>query len=239
MAVMLKDKNRQVPNGFRYLIPETGWDSTVVLPKFPSLRVLTDAVIQHRKGNMHMTNKHGWSLDPFVVENQIAQYNAEICRSMGWDSFITGDASTPPRAIQAPAQKKSAPVVVVRKTAAAVSMIRDWLGSNLEPVSKDLATKRAWVCGVRENGEGCQFNSAGGMLEKIGAIAGQQLKVLVAVKKDMNLATEFDSSLKSCTVCSCFLPVKVFVPLQHILDNTTPEEMERFDNRCWIKNRDA
>jgi len=46
--------------------------------------------------------------------------------------------------------------------------------------------------------------------------------------------TSLDSHLKTCVACDCHLPLKVHTPMKHILDNTSPEVMEKLDRRCWI-----
>lgn len=222
----LKDRNKFIPNGFRYIVPETGWTA----PLHSSFDALVKALIQHRRGNPHLARKHNWSLDYNVVANQVDEYNAAICVAHNWNDFILNEASfpklTPPRPNIGSASAGA--VAAVKRTVAGVKVVSDWLGSGLRPVSQERAEKRASIC-VK-----CPLNQDPNWLQKLDAIAAKQVKTLVEVKNDLTLKTSLDDKLLSCQACDCYLPTKVWIELQHVLKNTSAEARARLDPFCWI-----
>lgn len=230
MGFQLKDRNKQIPGGYRFLVAETNWDSTKVLYAMPSLRVITDALIQHRLGNPYLMRKYNWSTDPVVVENEVANFNAQICFANGWKDFITSDQPIPTPS--PPSTPQGGRVVrfaaSLKKTSSGIKLVTDWLGDGLQPVAKELAEKRAAVCVA------CPLNQEGNFWQKIDAIAAHKVKTLVAIKSDMEIKTPYDSQLKSCQACDCWNELKVQTPLDLILKNSSPEVMARLDKSCWV-----
>ena len=222
----LKDKFRQIPNGLRFFEPITGWDSTKVLGTHPSLDRLTDAVVAHRMGNPRYKSK--WATDRAGVTQDVEQYNVALCKANGWNDYITDGSVAPPK-FRPPTSRPGAGVAgASRRASAGIKLVVEWLGEGLKPVSIDIAEQRAAVC-VK-----CPKNEDGGFFEKIGALAAQQVKDLIEVRNDLALKTKHDGQLKSCSACSCWLPLKVFAVKEHVQKYTSEEVRERLDPSCWI-----
>lgn len=137
-------------------------------------------------------------------------------------------SDAPPKST--PRQQSHAAAVVdhVGKTAAGIRLVVDWLGNGLLPVPKAEAESRAAICVT------CPQNQTGDLWQRLDAKAADGLKRLISIKADMTLSTTQDARLKTCLACDCHLPLKVFAPMEHILENTSPEVMAQLDPRCWI-----
>jgi hypothetical protein len=229
MAVTLKNPEGQIPNGLRFMQPETGWDSTVSLGTFPSMDTLTRGVIDHRAGNPWLIQKHGWSVDFSQVKREMQEYNARICLEHGWLNFIITDEQ--PNAVPALPQKKtllSDGVAGVKRVAAGVGVFLDWIGAGGIPVSEDVAKRRAGICADCPKNDGGDWKKY--FTEPIAAKIKQQLEI----KHDLQLKTPKDSKLTVCSACDCPLQLKVWTPMEHILNHMSVDTMAKLDSRCWI-----
>lgn len=122
--------------------------------------------------------------------------------------------------------KGAAAVVGVDSTA-----LEEWLGAGGKPVSQETANSRASVC------VGCKANKKAGWLEAVTIPAAKALRGYLGLKHGMNLKTLHDSDIGSCSVCDCVLELKVWAPIEHVRDNTTPETMEKHKEAnadCWV-----
>lgn len=228
-SARLKDRFRQIPNGFTYLQAETNWDSVKVLGRHPSLTRLSVAVLEHRNGNPRLAKKNKWAMTIEGVEADVEAYNVAVCLSNGWHEFVTsGEAIAIPK--QWPPQPAPGGGVAgaSKRSIAGIKLVVDWLGSGLKPVSRELAESRSGVCAK------CPQNKEGDFWQRIGAVAAQQVKTLVEVKNDLQLRTSLDNKLQVCNACDCYLKLKVHAPLTHILSNTNDDTKKRLDPNCWI-----
>lgn len=225
--VHLKNPDGQIPNGLRFLQAETGWDSTKMIGKFPSMDTLVRGVITHRNGNAWLIQKHGWQTEYQDVLREMRDYNARLCLQHGWSKFISTDEESP-----APAQKKTLfgqqHVVGVRNVVAGVGVLIDWLGSGGMPVDQDVAESRAAICAT------CPKNDGGDWKKYFTKPIADKIKQQLEIKLDMQLKTAVDDRLTVCSACSCPLRLKVFVPRDYILQHTSDEVSAKLDPRCWI-----
>lgn len=223
----LKDRNRQIPGGLTFIQPETSWQP---IP-WSSFSSICQQLQQHRRGNPWLAKKHNWPLDLPGIEREVEAYVVKICEAHGWHDFISSGSGASPPNWSPPQQPQEGGLVVgAKRTVAGVKLVRDWLGSGLNPVERGLATKRAAIC-VQ-----CPLNQEGNFWQKLDALAAQQVKTLMSIKSDMDLKTDYDERLKSCQACDCWNPLKVWTPLNHILKHTTEEVKSRLDPKCWITN---
>jgi len=137
-------------------------------------------------------------------------------------------SDAPPKSIPQHRSVAAGAVDHVGKTAAGIRLVVDWLGSGLVPVPKAEAEQRAAICVT------CPQNQTGDLWQRLDAKAADGLKRLISIKADMTLETTQDAKLKTCVACDCDLKLKVWAPMKHILENTTPEVMAQLDPRCWI-----
>lgn len=210
----------QTPNGgWQFRVPQTGFvldrnskPSSVSI----TLDQAAELVQKHRLQNPQFNLPVAFH----AVRTEVLNYNRQRL------GLPASDA--PPKSIPQQPSRAAAVVDHVNKTAAGIRLVVDWLGSGLRPVAQAEADQRAAVCIT------CPQNQTGDLWQRLDAKAADGMKRLLSIKADMTLSTPFDSRLKTCVACDCHLPLKVFAPMKHILDNTKPEVMAQLDPRCWI-----
>lgn len=140
--------------------------------------------------------------------------------------------------IPAPASSFPQPQVAARplavsagiagRAAAGVKILLDWLGEGARPVDTVLAEKRSKVCVA------CPQNQQGDFFQRIEAGVAAGIRKTVEIKNSMRLRTTADDQLHTCQACDCHLPLKVWVPIKHILDHDREEIRANLDPKCWI-----
>lgn len=229
---MLKSRQIFPPSGFEVYVAETGWKSPIGL----GFRDTVFAVMDHRKANARFnlpTDEESVSawVDQFTEARLRSTYGAAA------DQWLIGasDGSPPPPFLSPPRRRPrvgvgAAEEVRAGKATVAIGLVLDFLGPSLKPVPHALAEKRASVCVT------CENNLPGGTLAHI---AGEGLKALLEYKAEEKLTTSHDAKLFECRCCMCNLHLKPHVELGYILEQTTPEVMEKLPPHCWIKTKDA
>lgn len=223
----MKDRNAFPPGGWTFYQPLTNWNA----PANQSFDVVVTALIEHRKANRFITDQNHLATEYEAVANEVDEYTAERMKSNpNWNHFL-GDASPPgffsPQRLQ---RSAAAAVANLKKTAAGIGLIREWLGDGLRPVEQSLANKRAEVC-VK-----CPLNQEGGFWEKLDAAGAEEVKKMVAIKNDMKLETPLDSQLKSCVACLCWNSLKVWTPIAHINNHTSTKVLNELHPDCWVRS---
>lgn len=97
----------------------------------------------------------------------------------------------------------------------------DWLGHGAKPVPKSVAMSRAEIC------LSCPLNQRGNTFVEHAAWR---------IKTKLGLSVSKEKYLHSCSGCSCFLPLKIWVPYSHIrqwLPDATVERMKEANGKCW------
>src|SRR6185436_3818978 len=123
--IRLRDRNRQIPNGMRFHVPEIPkWKP----PQYASLDVIARAVINLRNGNPFLKEKNGWSTNYEDVANEVDLYNAKICQAMGWkDYIITDEAVEPPKGGPLPSARNVRGVAAGAKSAwTGIKILHAW-----------------------------------------------------------------------------------------------------------------
>ena len=109
----------------------------------------------------------------------------------------------------------------------------DWLGSGGQPVSPELAEKRASICAS------CPLNVQPGWWEKnLKEPIAQAIVRTLELKHSMKITTSLDGKLAMCQGCGCVNSLHVHAPLSHIIGHTKMQTMARFDPQCWILKGD-
>jgi len=232
MAARLIDRNKQIPHGYKFLQPETGWRP----PNFASFQVIINTLTAHRAGNPAMVAKHGWSLDPHVVAMEIEEFNVRLCQQMGWFDYITdfgGGEGIPPKSTAQQQQEKEQINVAAgraQKIWAGVRTLNDWIDSNEPAVDARISERRAESCSK------CPKNSAGDFSAWFTKPAAGAIKKQIEKLQDRKLSTPHDAILNICDVCLCPLKLKVHTPLPYIkahLSDPVIHDLEAVGN-CWI-----
>jgi len=220
---------RGIPGGFQFHQPQTNWR----VPEGIDFRSAVALIIAHRKGNKWITQQHNLSTDERQVADELDEFNAaRMLSHPGWERFV-GDTSAPKTWSPSTSLRRLASGVAgassaVRRTAAGVKLVAEWLGAGLRPVDHALAEKRAAVC------VGCPMNGDPNWLQRLDAAVADQIKTLVEVKNDLKLSTTSDEKLLTCKACDCFLKLKVHAPIEHIKANTSATVKANLWAKCWI-----
>ncbi len=107
----------------------------------------------------------------------------------------------------------------------------EFLGPTGKPVPKQLAQSRAAVCSR------CPFNVPPHSLqEKLSTLILKAAFAIFKLKTHTHIKIETEPKLGICKVCGCFLPLKIFVPLEHILKFTPDSTLNCLAPNCWILN---
>ncbi len=232
MEPKLLNRLRQIPNGFVFTQPQTGWDAVKVLGKHPSFDRLVDALVAHRKGNPWVCHKHQLVTDRLAVAEEVDLYNAKICLANGWTDFIVNTEASPPKYLPQLPEGGGA-VAAVKRVAVPVKLAIEWFGNDLLPVEVTLAEKRALICSK------CPKNDPDPTLfQRIGAVAAEKLRKLIEFKHNLSLRTSVDDKLHTCSSCDCHLPLKIWTPLKHVLAITSEETKAKLHPDCWILRHD-
>lgn len=225
----LKDRNKQIPNGFKFLQPETGWTST----PWASFSTIVRQLRDHRTGNPYLAQKHNWNTDDGVIADEVDAYNAAICQAHGWkDYIIDGSFNVSSPDYSPPVRTKKKGAVVQRLVRGGIAWAT-WLGTGRKPVEPTLSEARAQVC-VK-----CPLNRQGNWIEEFEMKAAEVLKTQIGLKNKMDLKTSVDDRLGICDACGCPMELKVHADLEFILQKTDTETKAAFDPLCWILSEES
>lgn len=165
------------------------------------------------------------------VESQNAQRLSSMLKTPLERSSYLIESGPPDPSPSFPVPHRPAPGGAVRvagRAVAGVKVMLDWLGSGLKPVDGPVAEARAQVC-VK-----CPQNQEGNFFQRIEGEVAARIKKTVELKNSMKLQTTVDDKLQSCESCSCWMPLKVWVPMEHIKSHDTPEVLAKLDKNCWV-----
>lgn len=223
----LKSRDQFPPGSFQFCQPETGWCA----PTWRSFDTVVRELIAHRNGNPHLIAKHGWATDYDTVANEVDEYNAVRCRNAGYFDFILQDSPPSPKLFLSRFQARKPAAAVagnIKRVAAGIGVLYDWLGSGATPVSKDEAERRAAIC------VSCPKNDGGDWKAYFTESIAEKIRQQLSIKHDLKLETSQDDKLTVCSGCDCPLHLKVWTPMQHVLAHTSDEIKQRLDPRCWV-----
>lgn len=231
--MQLKDRNKQIPNGLRFYIPELKWNAP---GPYASFTRICDAVEGVLKANPGLAQQNNWPSDRTAIENWVDAYNTQLCAQMGWGDYITdgGGASVPksnPHYLQQTLQSLRAAAAHAKELVVGAKTLGEWIDSGDPAVSRDLSTSRAFICSK------CPKNETGDWTKLFTVPAAELIERKMALARERKLSTVYDDQLRFCGVCSCPLQLKVHVPIQWIGKTLTPELMEKFkagNPSCWI-----
>jgi hypothetical protein len=230
IMLRLKDRQKSVPNGYSFYLPELKWSA----PKnFPSFTVVCNALEAVVRANPYQAGVNRWPTDRKGIEDWVDLYNATICSRMGWDDYIVTDTggsvpkAQPPHQ-QATLQSLRNAVVASKELIAGAKTLMEWEDSGEPPVTPEAALSRAIIC------TDCPRNDQGGFETWFTVPAAELIRRRVEKSQQRGLTTPRDELLHTCTACHCPLKLKVHVPIEWITKRLSPEQKSRLDPRCWI-----
>lgn len=209
------------PQGWFFRQVQTGWTNPMAMVGF---KASVDAIIKHRLSNKAVTTKYQLATDRSGVEQELMKYTRArlgIPDPAAPSFFHVASSRLPSRVVAAAAD--------IRKAAQGTAVVLDWLTSGGAPVAQELAEKRAAIC-VQ-----CPKNVPGSWYTVAPA---ELIRETLSARSDLKLATKSDEKLESCDVCKCLMRLKVWTPLEFILNKTKPEILKDFPQNCWIAKRD-
>ena len=208
-------------------LPPGGWvyeqmreDGATVLSKVKLFVPISDATSHVLK--IRVANK----LPKATYEEVLADIDNYTCERLGFD----------PKWCSSGVKKKSISLQnrleAVGRVASAVtrgaSTIFDWLGKGGIPVHQEQADKRSRTC------LGCPMNHEGGLTATVAASVAEVILAQRRAKLDLKLEVDREKDLHTCQICLCHLPLKIWVPLNVILERITQEELKQFPAYCWM-----
>jgi len=105
--------------------------------------------------------------------------------------------------------------------ARAIRTLAAWLGDGGAPVGASLALVRAETC------TSCPHNKDAKTVERtIGKLIRDSEKVRLAIGASL----PGESALKTCEICNCYLPLKIWVPFKHLSQTQIPD----MPPHCWV-----
>jgi len=79
----LKDRQRQIPGGFRFSLPEVAYESS----PFSSFDQIVNSVTKITNANPDKAVKYDWPMERAAVADWVDAYNAKICEANNWREF--------------------------------------------------------------------------------------------------------------------------------------------------------
>lgn len=208
--------------GWVFRQPQTGWVNPMAMVGFDAS---VKAILQHRQANKAIVLKYKLPTNRETVEEELENYTRTrlgIPLKASPSFFQRSSNRLPPSVVAVAAD--------IKRAAQGTAVVMDWLLSGGNPIAQELADRRASVCiQCPRNVDGSWYTVA----------PAELIRETLEARKDLKLATPHDSSLKSCDVCKCLMRLKVWTPLDFILNRTKPEIMAEFPPHCWIARHDA
>jgi hypothetical protein len=110
--------------------------------------------------------------------------------------------------------------------------LTDWYGDKGLPVANKLAQQRADACAK------CPLNAPGNWMDSVTSDIAEYILEQRRLKTHMDLTVSNEEALGTCRACGCHLPLKIWVPLDNIVTNSSDETLRKLDERCWILNEE-
>lgn len=231
----LLNTNNRVPGGWRYTQLDAKGQSLHKWEKdFDPWMLFLGKVQAFRKANQLVRQDIGF------VESDVTEYLA--CELGGDPRYFTSK----------PAEKKTSRTLlshsprpslahfaeVASELFSGSTILAHWFGNGLKPVANETAQARTSICLGANGGVPCPHNQPG--LKLVGA-AARRIQRMAEKKNEMKLTVAGEEQLQSCNVCLCDLKLKVFVPMQTILDQTPQAMLEKFaaesPPNCWMRQK--
>ena len=226
----LKNTNILVPGGWIY---EQRDNNGKVVKRFKSMSPFKECCLEILK--VRQANNFSRATLPQVMED----VDEAQCQRLGYDA-----AYVKKKPVTFVATRLFSPLHLRERVQAAGNLIGGmangarilsrWLGDGAKPVDPAVSQARADVCLHAEGGNPCPHNQPGFKpIERIAEVIREQSEE----KTKLNLSVQGEENLHTCAVCWCSLPLKVHVPLDHILSGTPAPMLEKFKReqpKCWI-----
>jgi hypothetical protein len=225
----LKNRQKQIPGGFKLYIPQTGYKSA----PFASFDSIVNSAAANLAANPAAAKAGGYPSDRTALADYIDSYNAALCERMGWNDYImlpSVSAPSPKFKALSPLDQKQIGAVAgkIKKVWQGVKSLNDWIESGEPAVERSHAECRAVVC-VK-----CPLNGKGGLEEWFTRPAAEVIKKQFEKLESRKLLTSVDDQLGTCSACLCPLKLLVQTPLKYKLSHMGEETRKALDANCWV-----
>lgn len=105
---------------------------------------------------------------------------------------------------------------------------REWLGDGVQPVSQEVADRRAGVCL-----DGCPKHEQRPIYEHLAGVAADTARRIIAYKNHLKLQVAREEELHICGVCECILRSLVWTPIDVIVAGKGSGEIRKLPLKCW------
>lgn len=210
----LKDRSLDLPGNCQCLHPDAG----MAKPFKGTFAECVEFERNFRQKNPFLCKKHGWTLDPFEIEEWVEAQQVARCVAHGWTQYLDGSPVAPPNWPRQPSLSRDALADVAEaapRTAVSLRLVMGWLGDDLIPVEVTRAENRAMICTA------CPLNQPGEFTD--------DERALIAVKNEMGLRTSRDIHLKHCGACGQSCALLVWSKERPVGVGLIP-----FDEFCWL-----
>lgn len=235
MPLRLKSRSIHPPRGWEFVQPPSGW--RIPNPLNVNFEEAVKQIIKHREANPGynlsiVADKVADDLEAYTVHRLKGDPRSAHLLKDDEDKKKLSPVPTPNIPLSNPRQpnpirralesaKKSVEHAVnrLKQDARAARILAEWVGAGQRPVETTVAQDRSQIC------KNCPENKVPrGTAEA--ALASAILEQ-TRLKTGLGLRVEGESELKSCDICGCHLPLKVWVPFEHL-------DTEGFPPHCWI-----
>jgi hypothetical protein len=185
------------------------------------------AIRQHRMANPQFK----LNTNLVAIESELEAVTVQRIAAMpgAKDVYLMEVGSAQPSFSQAPAHSSLQQLAVVgANLKTGKDILFDWEESGKPPVSQELANQRAATCVA------CPLNGQGGLSRYFTVPAAALIKARFEKLHEMKMQTPSDNQLGVCDACTCPLKLKVWTPLEFILEHMTDEQKSKLDKACWI-----
>lgn len=124
------------------------------------------------------------------------------------------------------------PLLEVISASAAMA---DWVGEGAVPVDQMVAEFRASRCMSGNNGDPCPLNGAENWWDWAKHVVAMWIRRELEIKNELNLSVKDEQRLHMCKACGCCLRLKVWVPIKHLREHTSTEQLNKMPDYCWMK----
>ena len=220
-------------------LPPGGWRmkqnaaNGAFLKEFKSFEpwsMFLSSILEFRKAN---------KLPRATVGEVDADVQDYMCREFGGDpQYCVVKKNTTTGQFQRVARGAARAVAGLRKLATGATILVDMFGGSKAPVAADLAQDRSDICTGRLSGNACPYNRPDADFNFITDPVSGFIKAQFEKLYEMKLEVQGQDNLQTCAICLCPLKLKVWTPIETILDRTPKAMLAKFKSeapaQCWI-----
>jgi hypothetical protein len=123
----------------------------------------------------------------------------------------------------------------IKNDAHGLALLKDWVGDGGHPVSKEKADARAQACIGHGNLRPCPMNKEPNWWQKFTNSIALTIRRQLELKEKASLVVWQEDRLHMCAACGCALPLKVWVPIEHVKSHLSVEQLNKTPSFCWMR----